>query len=204
MAPLLAGGGVRSYKLAFVVEMILVNACLTWLVAREVGRSEKPDRAPLRIAWYSIYFMVLCPMNITRYDLVPTLAAFGSATLLASGRVAAGGLVSGIGVLIKLVPGLVVLPTMAEPGPWRSESNGVGDAHRHRRSGCDRLVVPGRREDRSFTPLPLRRGLEIGSSYSSAYMLAHEVAGVKILAFTIMPLTMWSARSPGLLQGSPR
>src|SRR4051794_34946090 len=76
MAPLLVGGDLRSYKLAFIVEMILVNACLTWLVGREVGRSERADRVPSRIAWYSIYFMILCPMNITRYDLVPTLAAF--------------------------------------------------------------------------------------------------------------------------------
>lgn len=56
-APLVAGRDFSTYKYAFVVEMLLVNALLTYLLARRVEASAGIGQVPRRLAWYSAFFL---------------------------------------------------------------------------------------------------------------------------------------------------
>ena len=182
LAPLIVGGGFESYKLAFAVEMLIVNAGAVWLLAREVEETEGIARVPGRLAWYSLMFVALCPLIVARFDLAPMLLAFASARWLARGRVGLGGFAAGLGVLVKLVPGLVVVPWMAMLGGWRSKGKaaavlgltvGLG--------GVGWWWLGGEQVLRSFR-YHGERGLEINSTYSSAYLVAHQLAGVWVFS----------------------
>ena len=178
VAPLILGGGFTTYTYAFVVEMLAVNALAVWLVARQVEESEGIERVPSRLAWYSFCFIALCPMIVARFDLVPMLLAFAAARWMATGRMAIGGLAAGVGVLVKLVPGLMIVPLIASRGPWKPKASALAVfAATVALGGVGWWWLGGEQVLRSFR-YHSERGLEIGSFYSSAYLVAHKLAGV--------------------------
>ena len=182
LAPLLAGGTFDVYKFAFAVEMLAVNAVSAWLVARQVEESEGIGRVPGRLAWYSACFVALCPMIVARFDLVPMLLAFAAARWLMAGRPVAGGLVAGLGVLVKLVPGLVVVPFLVGQGSWTSKGKGLATfLATVAMGGLVWWALGGEQVARSFR-YHGERGLEIGSLHASAYLVAHRVAGVLVFS----------------------
>jgi hypothetical protein len=178
--PLVIASTFDSYKLAFAYEMKAINAFAVWLVAREAQRTEGVARVPPRLAWYTAYFVILCPLTVTRFDLVPMLLAFLAAILFARDRPLAGGITAGIGALTKLVPGLTILPLPASADPLKSKvrataalliivSIGILGSYI---LGGDRIVASLRYH--------ADRGLEIESSYTSIYIILQRVAGLPI------------------------
>ena len=180
VAPLIFGKTFEVYKYAFVVEMLAFNALAVWLVARHVEQSEGLEQVPARLAWYSLVFVVLCPMNVTRFDLVPMLLAFAAAHWISTGRMAWGGLAAGLGVLVKIVPGLMIVPLIAYPGTWRPKAKSLAVfAVTVALGGVGWWTLGGEQVLSSFR-YHAERGLEIGSLYSSAYLVAHKIAGTLI------------------------
>ncbi len=178
--PLIAGSHFDTYKYAFTAEMLLFNAWAVWLVARAVEESEGIGKVPERLAWYSLFFAILCPMIVLRFDLAPMLLAFASARWLARGRMGAGGVAAGLGVLVKLVPGLVMVPFLASRAEWRPKATAlVAIALTVAVGGFGWWCLEGPFIVRAFR-YHGERGLEIGSLYASAYMVAHKLAGLRI------------------------
>ena len=182
VAPLIAGVSFDAYKFAFAMEMLAVDAGAVWLVARQVEESDGIGRVPGRLAWYSLCFFSLCPLIVSRFDLVPMLLAFAAARRMASGRMAVGGMAAGLGVLVKLVPGLVVVPFLASVGPWKPKAKGLAAfASTVAMGGLGWWLLGGEQVVRSFR-YHGERGLEIGSLYASLYLVAHQVAGVWVFS----------------------
>jgi hypothetical protein len=117
LMPRLFGEGLPRYWVAFGVEVLLVNALVVFLVAWWVNRREGTRAVGGRLEWYTAYFLVLCPLALTRFDIVPTAAAFGSACLWYSGREGAGGLLAGLGTLVKIFPGVLAAPGLVWDWP---------------------------------------------------------------------------------------
>lgn len=181
-APLVFGDDFVIYRYAFAGEMLLFGALATWMVARAVEESEGIGKVPERLAWFSLCFAILCPMIVVRFDLAPMFLAFASARWLAKGRVVGGGVLAGLGVLVKLVPGLVIVPFLAMRGSLESKTKAVvALAFTVALGGLAWYCLEGEQIIRAFL-YHGERGLEIGSLYSSAYLVAHLVAKVWVFS----------------------
>jgi len=108
--PILAGTSVRVYRLAYVAEMLVINAllllALTWHVDRREGRLE----ARRRLIWYLVSFLFLGRLIISRIDVVPALLMYVAALSWAARKPILWGSLAALGGLVKMVPALVVLP----------------------------------------------------------------------------------------------
>ena len=108
------------------------------------------------------------------------LLAFAAARWMANGRMAMGGLAAGLGVLVKIVPGLMIVPLLACRGLWKAKGRGLAAfAATVCVGGFGWWFLGGEQVLRSFR-YHGERGLEIGSLYASAYLVAHKLAGVWI------------------------
>ena len=114
-----------AYIPAFAVEMMLIDAVVVWLLARAVERTAGRAAVPAALGWYTAYFVVLCPLVVARFDLAATLVAFAAATNLDRGRWRVGGVLAGVGVLVKFVPGVVIVPLVAGVAPRDAKIAGV-------------------------------------------------------------------------------
>jgi hypothetical protein len=179
-APLIAGTKFEAYRIGFVIEMVLLNLWSVWLVARQVAKAEGVERVPGRLAWYTVFFAVLCPMMVVRFDIVPMTCAFAAVYFATSGRSMVGGVLAGVGTLVKLVPCLVLLPVLVVAGPFKPRFRVLeGWAVAVVLGGLLWWSLGGEQVLDSFRYHQVR-GLEIGSLYSSIYMAAHKLAGVSI------------------------
>ncbi len=180
--PLVAGKDFATYKYAFVVEMLLVDALLAYLVARRAGASGGIGRVPVALAWYSAFFLALCPLVVVRFDLVPTLLGFLAACWFSSGRTVRGGIAAALGVLGKIVPVVILPPLMAIGDDWRSKAKGLAAFSLTLGvGGAAWLWLGGEGVLRTFR-YHGERGLEIESLAASGYMVAHKLAGVLIFS----------------------
>jgi hypothetical protein len=110
-----------GYRVAFGVELLLFNSVAVFLVARHVAKEEGIARVPSRLAWYTAFFASLCPLLMGPYDLAPMALAFAAAHAWFGRRNALGGFLAGLGVLVKIFPGVVVLPALVwEAAQWRA------------------------------------------------------------------------------------
>jgi hypothetical protein len=112
LLPRLAGGDVVAYRAGYVAEMLLANALLVLVLAREVERREGPAAIPRRLAWYLVCYLFLCRLIVSRLDVVPALLAFLAAVEWSGGRPIRGGVLAAVGGLVKLFPVLAVLPAV--------------------------------------------------------------------------------------------
>src|SRR5271157_4662745 len=60
-----------SYRFVFVVEMFLFDVAAIVLISRHGGETEEVRTVARRLAWYTLYCVLLAPLMIGRYDLVP-------------------------------------------------------------------------------------------------------------------------------------
>ena len=107
LIPRLLVSDLDSYKVAFVVEMLLFDAAAIVLVARHVSASEGIGRVPGRLGWYTLFCASLSPLVIGRFELAPMILAFAAARWWFSGRNVRGGVTAGLGTLMKVFPGAV-------------------------------------------------------------------------------------------------
>ncbi len=98
------------YKVAFAVEMLLINGVVVDWVTRRVEEDEGAGRVPGRLVWYTLFFTGLCPLLVCRFDIAATALAFAAALLCASGKPRRGAIVAGAGTLVKIFPGLIAVP----------------------------------------------------------------------------------------------
>jgi Glycosyltransferase family 87 len=114
------------YYIAFGVEMLLCDAAIVWLLIRHVGRDKGGVEAVRgRLVWYTLFLAAQGPMPIARFDLAPTLMAFWGALAWFSGRPGRGGALVGLGVLMKIFPGVIAAPALVSPGPGVSRVKGM-------------------------------------------------------------------------------
>ncbi|HMF38184.1 MAG TPA: hypothetical protein VKF17_16180 [Isosphaeraceae bacterium] len=108
--PILAGTSVRVYRLAYIAEMLVINAllllALTWHVDRRAGRLE----ARRRLIWYLVSFLFLGRLIISRIDVITALLMYVAALSWAARKPILWGSLAALGGLVKIVPALVVLP----------------------------------------------------------------------------------------------
>lgn len=177
LAPRLLAADLRSYRAWFALEMLLLDAALVAQVATWVARREGLRPVASRLAWYSACFLALCPVVLARFDLAPTALAFASAGLWFSGRRAAGGVVAGLGILVKIFPGVV-----AAPGLVADFAGGSGRRGRGVLALATTLAVGmlawsalgggGLAESVGYH---LRRGIEFGSLPAGLLALVHRL-----------------------------
>ena len=108
--PILAGRSVPAYRCAYIAEMLLINALMVQVLAWQVGRREGLTAVPRRLGWYFLCYFFLCRMIVSRIDLVPALLAFLAAVEWFGSRPIVGGILAGLGGLVKIFPVLVAIP----------------------------------------------------------------------------------------------
>jgi len=108
--PILAGPSVRAYRLAYIAEMLVINAlsvlALAWHVDRQEGRAE----ARRRLIWYVVCFLFLGRLVVSRLDMFPTLLLYLAALSWTARRPILWGTLAALGGLVKVFPALVALP----------------------------------------------------------------------------------------------
>jgi hypothetical protein len=115
-----------GYRIAYGVQLLLFNAVAVFLVARHVAKTEGIDRVPSRLAWYTGFFASLCPLLMGPYDLAPMAVAFAAAHFWFSGRNVAGGVLAGMGFLLKIFPGAIAGPALIWEAARFRETRGRG------------------------------------------------------------------------------
>jgi hypothetical protein len=110
LLPRIAGPALPTYWVAFAAEILLFNACAVFLSAWWVNRTLGPAEVRGCVAWYTAFFVSLCPLIITKYDAIPMALGFGAACAWFTGRAKIGGCLAGIGALTKIFPGAIAAP----------------------------------------------------------------------------------------------
>ena len=113
LAPRLVAAELGPFQLLFGAEMLSLNAALVLLVARQVERQAGLVRVAERLAWYTLYFVLLSRLLLRRFDLAPALLTFAAVASWSARRPSLAGVLAGVGVMVKLYPGIVAVPVMA-------------------------------------------------------------------------------------------
>jgi hypothetical protein len=122
LVPALLVGTGPGYRLTFALEMILVDALglyAAWRLARAADRGR--TRIPLA---YVLGMVIIGPLLVLRFDLIPAVCVLLAAALAAEGRAGPSAAALGYGAAAKLFPAmlapLLVLGLMPVEGWWRS------------------------------------------------------------------------------------
>ncbi|MDB5352617.1 MAG: hypothetical protein JWN86_3864 [Planctomycetota bacterium] len=107
LVPRLFAAGLDAFRWAFALEMLAFDALLVWLVA---NRAERTVGVARGLTWYSLGLAALGGLPIARFDVAPTALAFASALAWEAGRSGVGGVLAGVGGLMKLFPAVVAGP----------------------------------------------------------------------------------------------
>jgi hypothetical protein len=187
------------------VEMFAANALCLGLVTFHLGRTCSPGTLARRLGWYTLALGTLCPLAVYRFDLLAMAWIFAAALALGRGWPVLGGLLSGSGVFLKFVPGLVVLPAVAAGGQrscrlYRGRVV-LGFLVSLLAGAGAWLFVAGPSLLRTFSYHALR-GIEIGSIYAGVLALMAHYLGAPHRLVTmhsgVVLLTPWSAQAAAL------
>src|SRR6266540_796142 len=120
LMPALVVGTGAGYRMAFALEMILVDALglyAAWRLARAADRGRR--RIPVA---YTLGMVVIGPLLVLRFDLIPAVCVLLAAALAAEGRAGPSAAALGYGAAAKLFPAvlapLLVLGLVPAEG-WR-------------------------------------------------------------------------------------
>jgi hypothetical protein len=199
LAPAAVFRDVADFKVAFAVEMLLCNAAAVLLVAFWVERREGLARVPSRLAWYTLFSLILSRLIVTRYDAAPMLLGFGAALWWSSGRGALGGLAAALGALTKVYPAAVaILASVRElkQARTRRAQGAVAFTLTSMLGVAIWLFLGGAPGVSASVRYHLERGFEYGSLYSGAQMLVARLLGAEILISrdhaSFSSITPWS------------
>ena len=112
LIPRLIVSDFASYCLVFAAEMLLFDIAAIVLIARHVAETQGTRQVAERLAWYTVFCASLAPLVVGRFELAPMVLAFAAARSWFGGRNAMGGLIAGLGTLLKVFPGLVAAPAL--------------------------------------------------------------------------------------------
>jgi hypothetical protein len=201
LAAALVSREAAGFKIAFAVEMLVFNAATVWLVASWVERTQGPGRVRERLVWYTVSYLLLSRLMVSRYDAAPMLLAFAASTWWFSGHRERGGIAAALGTLTKVYPAVIALvaATWDLTRPSRSRGRGlmafvavilIGTLAWFATGG-----IHGVSESLGYQ---LDRGFEFGSLYSGAQMLAVKAIGDEIAVVrdhaAWSSVTRWSPR----------
>jgi hypothetical protein len=200
LIPRLLVSDFESYRFALMAEMFLFDVAAIVLIARHGGESDGIETVVRRLGWYTLYCALLSPLVIGRYDLAPMVLAFAAARWWFSGQNVAGGIVAGLGTLMKIFPGVVAAPALV----WEASQ-----LRTTRARGMAAFLVTlavgvacwfwlgGARAIESLG-YHTQRGLEVESLYGGVLFLVGTLTGTKVPwvhnydAFHVAP--EWGAR----------
>lgn len=167
------------YMVAFAAEMTVFNILTIVMVARRVERDEGADHVLGRLAWHTVFSGLMCPLLLVRYDLAPTLFGFAAASWWSSDRARSGGVAAGVGMVMKVFPGVCVMPALlrefANPRASRLRGTLAFMATVLVSLGVWLLIAGS--AFFSAAKYHSARGIEIGSIYAGADMLLGLVSG---------------------------
>src|SRR6266508_2180056 len=180
MQALVVGTG-AVYRMAFALEMILVDALglyAAWRLARAADRGRR--RIPVA---YTLGMVVIGPLLVLRFDLIPAVCVLLAAALAAEGRAGPSAAALGYGAAAKLFPAvlapLLVLGLMPTQGWWRPLRRTVPGFL----LGFGLTVVPALVVSATGTLDSLlyhvRRGVQIESVPANLIDLAHVAFGLQ-------------------------
>ena len=109
---LLSAGSLTVYVGGFISMILVFDALFTWLLRRRAGA-----RPGVAVALWLIAGPVLGPIALTRFDVVPGLAA-GTAILILGSRARTAGALVAVGAAVKLWPAILI-PVLAAPSRTR-------------------------------------------------------------------------------------
>jgi hypothetical protein len=178
--PIVAGRGVLAYRTAYIAEMLVLNALLVLVLARQVEQQEGRAAVPRRLAWYLLCYLFLCRLIVSRLDVVPALLAFLAAVGWFGGRPIRGGMLAALGGLVKVVPALTVLPAGIRELSHRRQTGlrgtiAFGCAFALGIAAWGALAGPGMLRSIRYHG---ERGLEIESMYAGLLMLVGRLTGI--------------------------
>ncbi|MCA1686318.1 MAG: DUF2029 domain-containing protein [Planctomycetia bacterium] len=201
LAPGAVSRGLHGYKMAFAVEMLAFNALTVWVVAGRVEERDGPDRVPLRLAWYTVFVLLLSRFLVSRYDAAPMLLGFASAVWWATGRNRLGGLSAALGTCMKFYPALVAVFAGSREllGVRKSRGRGTIVFTSTLFLGLGAwLAFDGPGGVSRSLGYHVGRGFEYGSLYSGLQLLAAKAVGGDILIArdhaSYSSFTRWSPR----------
>jgi hypothetical protein len=183
LVPALVGRSLAGFKLAFAVEMLVFNAATACLVAGWVERRQGISRVRSRLAWYTVFLVLLSRLVVCRFDAAPMFAAFAASVWWFSGRDRLGGVAAGIGALLKVYPALMAVVAAGWDLTRSRARRGTGLAGFSLTvmlGAAAWLVLGGTRGVTESLRYQLGRGFEYGSLYSGVQMLAAKVVGAEI------------------------
>ncbi len=181
LVPALIGRGEVGFKLGFGVEMLAFNAATVAMMAAWVKSRSGLGKARLALVRYTILYALLSRLIVTRYDAATMCLAFSSAIAWESGRRRIGGLLAGLGTLLKIGPAVIVM--VEAPGDLARSPRVRGLL-----VFASTMVVGTALWLATGTPkgvagslsYQIGRGLEYGSLYSGLQMLAAKASGEAI------------------------
>jgi hypothetical protein len=182
LLPRLFAGSLLSYAVIFILQMVLINAVAIYVIGRVVERRWGIERVPDRFVWYTLFLLALSPMAFSKFDLAPMTLAFAAALAWFSGKNRLGGILAGIGTLVKVFPaviaglGLLLESRTRKVWRWRGTlafllTAGLGSALWLMLSGSG---------VRNSLRYHMERGLEIESLYSGLLMIVAKISGAEV------------------------
>ena len=107
--PALVTDTLTAYRIVFATELAAVGAAGVLLLAAALGRLGRSS-AERRLALSAVALapLLLGGVVLTRFDLLPAALVTGSLLLAVSGRLRGAALVTGLGIVVKLYPAVLV------------------------------------------------------------------------------------------------
>ena len=201
LAAKIVSRGVAGFRVAFAIEMLIFNAGTVLIVARWVERRQGRARVASVLAWYTLFFLMLSRLVVSRYDAAPMLFGFGASVWWFSGRGVLGGLAAAVGTLMKVYPALVALIAsagdLARPRTERGKGM-IAFSFTLVLGAAAWLSLGGMRGVSESLAYQAGRGFELGSLYSGAQMLIAKLLGAEIVIerdhAAWSTVTPWSSR----------
>ncbi|MFB3778302.1 MAG: hypothetical protein ACE141_11845 [Bryobacteraceae bacterium] len=163
------------YALIFGFLMFLLHGATVVLVAGAVRSSVGAEATMRRLVWYTVCFCLLCPLPVARYDVLPALLCTASVLAWRDGWGVKGSVLAGIGALVKVFPAVVealgVLGELQQRRRMLLRSAGAFTATLA--AGIlFWLALGGQEGVMGSVRFQTGRGLEVGSLYAGAFLLA--------------------------------
>lgn len=170
-----------GFKVAFGVEMLAFNAATVAMLAAWVRMRSGSRQVRTALLRYTIHYALLSRLIVTRYDAATMFLAFSAAIAWETGRRRIGGLIAGLGALLKIGPAAVAI--VEAPGDLARSPRGRGllvFASTMAAGMALWLAIGTTKGVVGSLAYQAGRGLEYGSLYSGLQMLAAKATGAGI------------------------